>query len=48
MWRDAVGNGMKENKFGSEDLGVVELSYLILALGVVFLHDSLRSAFQKH
>ena len=49
--RNVEGHGgkwVKGNKFGLGDLGVVELSYLILALGVIFLHDSLRSGFQKH
>lgn len=48
MWRVTVGNGLKGNKFGLGDLSVVEPNYLILALGVIFLHDSLRSGFQKH
>lgn len=48
MWRDTVGSGLKGNTFGLGDLGVVELGYLTLALGVIFLHDLLRSGFQKH
>lgn len=35
-------------KFRLGDPVVVKHRYLILALGVIFLHDSLRSGFQKH
>jgi len=48
MWRDRVGNGLKGYKFRLGEMGVVELIYLILALGVIFLHDSLRFGFHKY
>lgn len=43
-----MGNGPKGNKFGLGDVNVVELSYLISVLGVIFLDDSLISGLQKH